>query len=380
MDHDIIIVGGGPAGISTALHIHQTAPDLVPRILVLEKARYPRPKLCAGALVGDAETLLERLGLDVREVPHTDASTARFAFQGRGLDMQITGRHILRVISRKDFDAWLAAKAVERGITISEGVSVKSITTRASGMSVSTDQGDFTARAVVGADGSGGIVRRSVLPHAPFQSARALEVYTPQNGNGSQAEEEASFDFSLMPDGLSGYIWDFPTQSNGRPSRCRGIFESSLPSGKQRPSLKGLLAEDMRRKGLNLDDYKLEGCAVRRFHPLNKLSVPGILLTGDAAGVDPLLGEGISMALGFGRIAAQTIRDAARKDDYSFRDYRRRLLLSPLGQTLTIRTILSRIMYNHRSVRSQRLLWWYLKPLVDAFGRAVVLNWAKRMR
>jgi len=39
------------------------------RILILEKAHYPRPKLCAGGLLADAEIILDRLGLDVSEVP-----------------------------------------------------------------------------------------------------------------------------------------------------------------------------------------------------------------------------------------------------------------------------------------------------------------------
>ena len=69
-ERDIIILGGGPSGLSTALHIARDFPSLTSRVLILEKAHYPRPKLCAGGLVIDAEVVLQRLGLDVGEVPH----------------------------------------------------------------------------------------------------------------------------------------------------------------------------------------------------------------------------------------------------------------------------------------------------------------------
>ena len=173
--HDILILGGGPSGLSTALHLVQIAPHLAPRILILEKAHYPRLKLCAGGLVSDAEVILEHLGLDVSEVPHVDVDNAHFDFAGKGLKIRKPKGHTIRVIRRDEFDAWLAQKTREAGIEIREGIAVKNIIPDEDSVIVETDQGNFRAQIIVGADGSNGVTRRCVLPNAPVQTARVLE-------------------------------------------------------------------------------------------------------------------------------------------------------------------------------------------------------------
>jgi flavin-dependent dehydrogenase len=388
--YNLIIVGSGPAGLSTALHLAQVAPELAGRTLILEKAHHPRAKLCAGGLVADAEIILERLGLDSSEVPHVDVETAHFDFAGKGWMISMPRKHTLRIIRRDEFDAWLAGKAESRGIEIREGVTVKNVIPDKDGVTVETDTARFRAQVVVGADGSNGVTRRYVLPDAPIHTARVLEVIIPTQpsskfsefggGQGRGREEGAYFDFFPVPAGIAGYTWDFPTQIKGQPMRCWGIYDMNIFANEKRPSLKETLAQEMARHGLNLAEAEVNAHPLRWFDPFNVFAVPGVLLVGDAAGADPLLGEGISMALGYGKVAARAIQSAFTRDDFSFGDYRGRILRSPLGQTLTARWLFGHFIYSLRWRWLQSALWRSLNPLIFVLAWLFVLNWGKRMR
>jgi len=391
--------------------------------------------------VVDAELILERLGLDVREVPHVDAQVAHLDFAARGLTARLPGTHIMRIIRRDEFDAWLARNAVNRGIEIRESVTVKDVRPDGAGVTVETDGGLFRAQVVVGADGSNGVTRRCILPVAPMHTARLLEVLTPvtarspkgdravsaltreiasswrdsaaprnavshpvraespgppgRNGqraarvrgtNGDMhAADHAYLDFFPVPAGIAGYVWDFPTQVQGEPMRCWGIYDANLRSdqgstARDAVPLRQPLADEMSRHGLDLAACELKGHPVRWFSPRQRVSVPRVLLVGDAAGTDGVFGEGISIALGYGQVAAQVIHAAIESGDFSFRKYRRTLLLSPLGQSLTIRWAITQALYRLHWAWSQKLLWRGLKPLVAWGGLHLVLNWARRTK
>ncbi|HSR20347.1 MAG TPA: hypothetical protein VLL49_05480, partial [Anaerolineales bacterium] len=132
--------------------------------------------------------------------------------------------------------------------------------------------------------------------------------------------------------------------------------------------------------GAGLDGVQLQGYPIRWLSPRSPLSVPRVILVGDAAGADGIFGEGISIALGYGRIAAEVIRQAVARGDYSFRGYRGRILRSPLGHALIVRTAITHILYRLHWSWFQRFFWRVLKPLVAPAAYLFVLNWARRMR
>jgi len=144
----------------------------------------------------------------------------------------------------------------------------------------------------------------------------------------------------------------------------RGLFDSRAQPQRTRADLKATLTNALTERERNLEDYKLKGHPIRWWDKNAQFAKPHVLLVGDAAGVDPLMGEGISFALGYGKVAADAINDAFAKGDYSYANYRKLLLADPLFKQLNIRTWAAKLAYKS---------WpsWLVKILWDVVGWVV---------
>jgi menaquinone-9 beta-reductase len=304
---DAVIVGGGPAGIVTALSLVAAEPHQAWRVVVLEKAHYPREKPCAGAVGGRGLRILERLGAlpDVPSVPITTMS-----FRAPAGEEAAEVGDIGRVVRRIEFDHALAEIARSRGVRIVEGAKVDGVelangraTLRAGGVT-------YDARVVVGADGVGSAVRKAMGLGAGTLRAQVLELDT-EMVPSDRARNALHFDATDR--GLTGYYWDFPTIVGGRELMCRGIYHLKLGEGDV--DLPARLGAYLGKLGLDLASYKQKRYAERGLDFTEKLSSGPLMLVGEAAGIDPITGEGIAQAIEYGELAGAFVARVLQKRD-----------------------------------------------------------------
>jgi flavin-dependent dehydrogenase len=359
---DLVIVGGGPAGISTALHVLAAAPGT--RLAVLEKARYPREKICAGGVGGRAFRILERIGVEVAcPRVHLDAVAMRVG----GETVIVREPGCGAVVRRLEFDHAFAKAAIARGVDVREGCEALRIAVDGGGVTVETAGGEaLRARAVVGADGVGGVVRRLAgFPRGELR-AQVAELDT-EAAPGDLPRDTAVFDFATTE--LRGYAWDFPTQVAGEPLVCRGVYllRTAGPAQGARERVAAYLAA----RGLELARYRLKQFAERGFEPGAEIARPRVLLAGEAAGIDIATGEGIGQAIEYGAVAGPYLARALARDDLGFADWRRTVERHHLGWQLGIRHGCYRAFYGRRRAKIERLM-----PRLPALFRLGVQDFA----
>lgn len=341
---DVLIVGSGPSGISTALHLVRRDPAWAGRVVVVDKAVHPREKLCGGGLTHIGQNVLANLGLSL-EPRNFPVKEVRLLYRNKSYSFY--GDPVFRIVRRDEFDHWLVKTAESLGVTVRQGEGVTAVTPHDDYVEVVTERAVFHAKVLVAADGSRSFVRHKLKWEDDSRVARLVEVLTPEDPDDLPEFREAVavFDFTPMDEDLQGYYWDFPSYINGQPYMNRGVFDSRAVPRKPKADLKGVLGESMAERGRELDDYQLKGHPIRWWSSNGRFSEPRVILVGDAAGADPLMGEGISFALGYGEPAADAIIDAFARSDFSFADYRERLLAHSLFKQLSIRTQLARLAY-----------------------------------
>ncbi|MGW8143920.1 MAG: NAD(P)/FAD-dependent oxidoreductase [Anaerolineales bacterium] len=344
---DLLIIGSGPAGISTALHLLRQDPGWVKRMIMLEKAAHPRPKLCAGGVTRIGLETLRDLGLNLPlPIPSVEIEEARFVYKNRVINVR--GEPEFVVYNRIELDAFLSDHALQQGISIHENEAVNSISINPAGFVINTTRDVYRAKVIIGADGSKGVTRRIVNGYEQASKvARVIETVIPVKETQPQyAEGFAIFDLTPSEENLQGYYWEFPSLVEDVPSLNRGVYDARLAPKRDKADLPGILEERTNADQSDASIGKLQGHPLHWFSLSNRFSIPRLLLVGDAAGVDPLFGEGIGPALAYGRLAAVEVINAFQREDFSFRFYRMHLLTSRVGRYLLLRWLVAWVSYH----------------------------------
>ena len=322
---DVIIVGAGPAGSTTAYYLAQAGID----VLLLEKSRFPREKVCGDGLTPRGVRALIAMGVSVSEQDGWVRNKGlRVIGAGRRLELawpelsSYPGYGLVR--PRTDFDEILARRAEQAGARLVEGLTVTGPvlderTGRITGVTAQPagdgDERTYSARVIVAADGNSS--RLSVAMGLHKRDDRPLGVAVRTYYRGPRSDDDYLESWLDLWDGdrlLPGYGWIFG-MGDGTSNVGLGLLNTSTAFGHTdyhallRRWLNGMPAE----WGFTEDHrtQPIRGAALPMGFNRTPPYFNGLLLAGDAGGmVNPFNGEGIAYAMESGEILARTIAQA----------------------------------------------------------------------
>nr|WP_319458983.1 geranylgeranyl reductase family protein [Micromonospora sp. RTP1Z1] len=286
-EFDVIVVGAGPAGSAAALSARRAGA----RVLLLDRADFPRDKACGDGIAAHALDVLAELGVTGAVDGYPPLPAPRWVGRGGSAGARALQRPAYTV-PRKVFDARLVAAAVAAGVELRRHP-VRRVELR--GDRVVLD-GELSGRAVVGADGAGSVVRRALgHPVNPDRHlALAIRGYAP--ALPGPPEQLIVTSAPRWP----AYAWSFPI-GDGRANVGYGEVLRGEPLTR---------AHLMDRLAVLLPDTDPATVTGLRAHHLplsTHRPAPGrdrVVLAGDALSlINPFTGEGIFYALRSGALA-----------------------------------------------------------------------------
>jgi geranylgeranyl reductase family protein len=290
MKYDVIVVGAGPAGSTTARECAARGLS----VLVLDRAEFPRDKPCGGGITVRASKLLP---FSIEPAVERSITDVHLTYnQANGFTRHSEDELVL-MTQRRNFDTLLLEKAVQAGITLRERAQVVQISRDPTGVEVVTEDETFSGSVLVAADGANG--KTSAMAGIPPKLWRQVALegnVTPAAGVPAKWENAIGLDIGGMP---GGYGWIFPKRDHLNIGVVGWRYAG--------PTLRDRLSALVNFYGYEIDDlWGLRGHYLTIRQPDSPLAEGNALLVGDAAGlIDPITDEGIYSAIWSGRAAAR---------------------------------------------------------------------------
>jgi len=284
--YDAVVVGGGPAGSTCARVLAQRGA----RVLLLEKRRFPRPKLCGGCL---SERISPYLPEGWRRLVLNEIRGGVLSLGEEFVEKE-AGERIANIVDREGFDLFLLKEARRAGAEVREGVELTGFEGEGP-LRVLTTEGEVRTDFLVGADGFHSRVRK-LLGCGRGRYFRSVELWTDFPLDGKVIVEIGVVS--------RGYLWIFPKGERASVGLATAGPENPLRVLKERLRSHPLLGrvEVKGAKGWMIP-------FVLREEEL-ELGRGRVLLVGDAGGlVDPLLGEGVFYAVRSGILAGELLSE-----------------------------------------------------------------------
>jgi geranylgeranyl reductase family protein len=288
---DVVVVGGGPAGSTTAWRLA----DAGASVLLVDRARFPRDKPCGGGVTMRAA---RQCPVDVSPVVEEEVDVVELRFRFDDAVVRTAPAPVVLMTQRRRLDAFLLDAARERGAEVREETSVE---IEASNNVLLTTGERVEAGAIVGADGANGTTARALglgggILHGVAYEGNAGYDALPRERYARRMVVE-------LADIPGGYGWVFPKGDHANVGV--GAWKE------EGPRLRDHLRRVCEAHGLEPEQLEeMRGHRLPLRMPGTRIAGGRALLVGDAAGlIDPVSGDGMYECFVSSRLATAAILD-----------------------------------------------------------------------